>query len=85
MAGSRPGSQQLLSVEQHPHIIKSMVSVPTVHPGDCVFWSADTVHAVEKECNNPSDSSVFYIPVSPLCAINSQCLRRQRDCFDKGV
>lgn len=85
MAGSRPGSQQLLSQDQHPHIIKTLVSVPTVQPGDCVFWSADTVHAVESVCNNPVDSSVFYIPVAPLCAINSQCLRRQRDCFDMGL
>ena len=85
MAGSRPASQQILTEEYHPHIIKSMVSIPSVRPGDCVFWSADTVHAVENECNNATDSSVFYIPVTPLCAINSKCLRRQRDNFDKGV
>ncbi|KAG2188253.1 hypothetical protein INT44_001006 [Umbelopsis vinacea] len=85
MGGSRPGSQQLLTEEQHPHIIKTLVSIPSVHPGDCVFWSADTVHAVENECNNPTDSSVFYIPVAPLCAINSKCLRRQRDNFEKGL
>ncbi|CAM0139195.1 hypothetical protein VKS41_002405 [Umbelopsis sp. WA50703] len=84
MGGSRPGSQQLMSEEQHPHIIKTMVPVPEVHPGDCVFWSADTVHAVEKECHNPTDSSVFYIPVAPLCSINSKYLKRQRDCFDGG-
>lgn len=85
MAGSRPASQQMLNDEYHPHIIKSMVSIPSVRPGDCVFWSADTVHAVENECNNATDSSVFYIPVVPLCAINIKCLRRQRDNFDKGM
>jgi hypothetical protein len=85
MGGSRPGSQQLISEEQHPHIMKTVVSIPSVKPGDCVFWSADTVHAVESVCNNPTDSSVFYIPVAPLCAINSKCLRRQRDNFDKGL
>jgi ectoine hydroxylase-related dioxygenase (phytanoyl-CoA dioxygenase family) len=26
-----------------------MISVPTVHPGDMVFWQCDVVHAVEKE------------------------------------
>ncbi|KAH8547868.1 DUF1479 domain protein [Umbelopsis sp. PMI_123] len=85
MGGSRPGSQQLINEEQHPHIMKTVVSIPSVKPGDCVFWSADTVHAVESVCNNPTDSSVFYIPVAPLCAINSKCLRRQRDNFDKGL
>ncbi|RUO95853.1 hypothetical protein BC936DRAFT_143085 [Jimgerdemannia flammicorona] len=84
MAGAWPARVQDLSREYHEHIIRAMVSVPDVRPGDCVFWSCDTVHAVEGVAGGTEDASVFYIPAAPLCELNANYLRKQRDEFEKG-
>ena len=61
-----------------------MISVPTVQPGDMVFWHCDVVHAVEKEHNGKGDSSVMYIPAMPSCAQNVDYVARQRHNFELG-
>lgn len=63
---------------------ETMVSVPTVHPGDMVFWQADVVHAVEKEHNGKGDSSVMYIPAVPKCPQNDSYVAKQAEGFLKG-
>lgn len=62
-----------------------MVSVPTVAPGDAVFWHCDQVHAVEPKNESDRDSTVLYIPSVPVCERNSMYLQRQRACFEKGL
>lgn len=84
MAGAVPGVQQHILESFHSHIIEAMVSIPEVNPGDCVFWHCDSVHAVEGICNSPSDSSVLYIPATPLCAKNAEYALRQRKAFEAG-
>lgn len=84
MGGAIPGVQQHILEHIHPHIIQSMVSIPKVNPGDCVFWHCDCVHAVEGICNSPTDSSVFYIPATPLCAKNAEYALKQRTAFELG-
>lgn len=61
-----------------------MLSVPTVYPGDTVFWQADVCHAVEKEHNGTNDASVMYIPAVPTCRQNVQYVRAQADNFARG-
>ena len=48
-----------LTHESHPHmrLEESMISVPTVRPGDMVFWHCDVVHSVEREHTGRNDSS----------------------------
>ena len=43
--GSAPGKGQELSSASHPHLDLSnaMVSVPTVNPGDQVYWHTDVI------------------------------------------
>ncbi len=84
MAGAIPGVQQHILENFHPHIVSAMVSIPEVNPGDCVFWHCDSVHAVEGICNSPNDSSVFYIPATPLCAKNVEYALKQRNAFEFG-
>lgn len=85
MAGASPGVQQNILPDLHPHIVDAMVSVPEVNPGDCVFWHSDCVHAVEAFCGSVSDSSVLYIPATPLCRKNAEYLLRQREAFVHGT
>lgn len=76
------GAGQELPAELHPHISPgAFVSVPAVRPGDAVFWHCDVAHMVESEHKGATDASVFYIPIAPLCEINADYLRRQRENF----
>lgn len=86
LQGATPGHGQELSPLLHPHLElnRTMVHVPTVHPGDYVAWHCDTIHAVDKTHAGNSDSSVLYIPACPLTEENAKYLVRQRDQFIKG-
>lgn len=68
--GSVPGKGQEMNDETHPHLRldRALIPVPTVRPGDHVFWSGDTIHAVESVHNGSQSSSVMYIPAVPLTA-----------------
>ncbi|KZT05445.1 DUF1479-domain-containing protein [Laetiporus sulphureus 93-53] len=85
--GSRPGRTQYLSGVTHPHLklAKTIVSIPKVEPGDQVYWHCDLVHAVENEHNGREDSSVIYIPATPLTEYNARYLRTQRETFLAGL
>lgn len=78
------GAGQELLPELHSHISPvGFVSIPKVRPGDAVFWHCDVAHMVENEHQGDQDASVFYIPVAPLCDVNAEYLRRQRENFLK--
>ncbi|KAF5013125.1 hypothetical protein FDECE_845 [Fusarium decemcellulare] len=80
--GAAMGAGQELLPNLHPHISPSgFITIPTVRPGDAVFWHCDAAHMVEMEHQGKQDASVFYIPVVPLCDVNANYLRRQRDNF----
>ena len=85
--GAIPGRGQEMNETLHPHLelSTSMVSIPCVHPGDMVFWHCDSIHAVDPVHQGQQDSSVFYIPASPLCQINLDYLVQQRYSFEHGI
>ncbi|KAI5777083.1 DUF1479 domain protein [Geopyxis carbonaria] len=89
--GSMPGMCQELRSDVagwHPHLALQdggMVSVPRVAPGDYVAWHCDTVHAVETEHRGAGDSSVLYIPATPLCESNAAYLAWQREAAERGT
>ncbi|KAI8057548.1 uncharacterized protein B0P05DRAFT_559693 [Gilbertella persicaria] len=83
--GAYPGLAQGIDKQDYPQIVDNMVSMPDVKPGDAVFWHCDLVHSVESKHEGQVDSSVLYIPSVPLCRINSEYLKQQRDAFIKGL
>ncbi|KAI8078763.1 uncharacterized protein BX664DRAFT_303559 [Halteromyces radiatus] len=84
--GAWPGRCQDISATHHRPIIDTMVSLPTMQYGDGVFWHCDQVHAVEpKNEMKTEDSSVLYIPSTPMCRRNTEYLKRQRACFLAGI
>lgn len=78
--GSVPGACQEYNPVTHPQLEleSTMVSVPKVEPGDFVAWHCDMLHSVDKEHRGKSDSSVLYIPATPLCDMNIDYLKKQR-------
>ncbi|WEW56004.1 hypothetical protein PRK78_001439 [Emydomyces testavorans] len=79
--GAVPGASQEYSEQSHPHLNlpASMVSIPHVQPGDYVAWHCDTIHAVDKEHRGKGDSSVLYVSAPPLCEMNAEYLKKQRE------
>lgn len=78
--GSVPGACQEYNPVTHPHLDlqTTMVSIPRVEPGDFVAWHCDSLHSVDKEHRGTTDSSVLYIPATPLCDMNVDYLLKQR-------
>ncbi|KAL4925169.1 uncharacterized protein BDV17DRAFT_284146 [Aspergillus undulatus] len=78
--GSVPGACQEYNPVTHPHLEleTTMVSVPEVEPGDYVAWHCDSLHSVDKEHRGKGDSSVLYIPATPMCDMNVDYLLKQR-------
>lgn len=84
--GAEIGKGQELTEQDHPHMShNNFVSIPKVQPGDAVFWHCDTAHMVESEHKGTLDSSVFYVPVIPLCDLNAEYLRTQAAAFLNGT
>lgn len=79
--GSVPGACQEYNPVTHPHLEldTTMVSVPEVEPGDYVAWHCDSLHSVDKEHKGNGDSSVLYIPATPMCEMNVDYLLKQRN------
>jgi hypothetical protein len=82
--GSVPGAAQEYNPVTHPHLDleETMVSVPEVQPGDFVAWHCDALHSVDKEHRGTKDSSVMYIPATPLCDMNIKYLLKQRQAAE---
>ncbi|KAL1745584.1 hypothetical protein HDZ31DRAFT_62993 [Schizophyllum fasciatum] len=80
-SGPRPTPQY------HPHLAldKTMISIPTVKPGDAVFWHTDVIHSVEEDHVGTEDSAVMYIGAVPTTPGNLQYLERQKESFLGGV
>ncbi|KAJ5889058.1 hypothetical protein N7495_009099 [Penicillium taxi] len=78
--GSVPGACQEYNPVTHPELEleTTMVSIPYVQPGDFVAWHCDSLHSVDKEHRGKGDSSVMYIPATPLCDMNVEYLLKQR-------
>ena len=80
--GAAMGTGQELLPALHPHISPAgFVTIPTMRPGDAVFWHCDAAHMVEKEHEGDRDASVFYILSVPLCDVNADYLKHQRANF----
>ena len=61
-----------------------MVPPPKIEPGDMLFCHCDLIHLVDPIHTGQSDTSVFYIPSSPLCDRNVKYAFCRREAFLKG-
>jgi hypothetical protein len=68
----------------HAPLLRALVPIPHVEPGDTVWWHPDLIHAVEPVHTGRTPSNVMYIPASPDCARNRAFLPRQLAAFATG-
>ncbi len=81
---AEPGRALGINEKWHPELMSGIISIPTVEPGDTVWWHPDVIHAVEDEHNGEEHASVIYIGASPVCAKNTAYASRQATHFLAG-
>ncbi len=84
LCGAVEGRAQAITKEWHSLLLRGLVSIPKVEPGDTVWWHSDVVHAVEHEHQGSDVSSVIYIGSAPWCDRNMRYLERQKQPFLEG-
>jgi hypothetical protein len=84
LCGALPGRALGASQEWHNEILEGLISIPTVEPGDTVWWHPDVIHSVANEHQGNDYANVIYVGASPVCAKNEAYARRQADAFHEG-
>ncbi len=84
LCGATPGRALGASPEWHAEILEGLVSIPTVEPGDTVWWHPDVIHSVANEHTGSEYANVIYIGASPVCAKNEAYARKQAEAFLAG-
>ncbi|GAB5510501.1 MAG: DUF1479 domain-containing protein [Hyphomicrobiales bacterium] len=84
LCGATPGRALSADPNWHGDILGGLVSIPTVEPGDTVWWHPDVVHSVADEHAGSDYANVIYIAASPKCAKNEAYARKQAAKFTAG-
>lgn len=87
--GAVPGHAQRITEHWHPHLHLrgSMITLPTLQPGDYIFWHPDLPYHISSTKQHPSPTKIsmlVYIPAAPLTQTNALYLARQRKAFQRG-
>jgi hypothetical protein len=84
LAGAEPGRALAISDEWYPLLMRARAGIPTVQPGDSVWWHSDGIHGVASVENQQGWGNVIYIPAAPMCAKNAAYARDVADRFRRG-
>ena len=84
LCGATPGRALSADPNWHADILGGLVSIPTVEPGDTVWWHPDVIHSVADEHAGKDYANVIYIGASPRCGKNEVYIRKQADKFLTG-
>jgi hypothetical protein len=84
LCGAESSRALFLSPDWHATLLRALVPIPQVEPGDTVWWHPDLIHAVEPLHTGQANSNVMYIPAAPDCPRNRAFLPRQWAAFAEG-
>ncbi len=68
----------------HGVLLEGLSAIPSVQPGDSVWWHCDMVHAVAPVTDQWGWGNVMYIPAAPWCAKNELYAASVREAFLTG-
>ncbi|MCW2812462.1 MAG: uncharacterized protein JWP61_2920 [Friedmanniella sp.] len=68
----------------HDVLTDALSSIPSVQPGDSVWWHCDMVHAVAPVTDQQGWGNVMYIPAAPWCEKNAVYAASVREAFVAG-
>ena len=68
----------------HAPLLEAVSSIPSVGPGDSVWWHCDMIHGVAPVTDQQGWGNVMYIPAAPWCAKNEAYAGLVREAFRAG-
>lgn len=84
LCGAMPGRALGARQKWHSDILEGLISIPTVGPGDTVWWHPDVIHAVADEHAGSDYANVIYVGATPACAKNAAYAANQAKAFLAG-
>jgi len=84
LCGSMPARALSVNPEYHSVLLRALISIPKVYPGDTVWWHPDVVHAVEDKHYGKNYSNVIYVGSTPYCQKNLNYAKKQSAKFLEG-
>ena len=84
LCGSKLGRALSVNNDYHSLLLRGLVSIPKMKPGDTVWWHPDVIHAVEDKHLGKSYSSVVYVGATPYCKKNLDYTKKQSKKFLEG-
>ena len=84
LCGSLPARALSVNSEYHSVLLRALISIPRVYPGDTVWWHPDVVHAVEDKHHGKNYSNVIYVGSTPYCHKNLDYAKKQSLKFLEG-
>ena len=82
--GSKLGRALSVNKDYHSLLLKGLISIPKMNPGDTVWWHPDVIHAVEDKHLGANYSNVVYVGATPYCKKNLDYTLKQAKKFLKG-
>ena len=84
LCGSKPARALSVNSTYHSLLLRGLVSIPKMNPGDTVWWHPDVVHAVEDKHSGKNYSNVVYVGATPYCKKNLDYTIKQSKKFLEG-
>ena len=81
---SKPARALSINNKYHSLLLRGLVSIPKMNPGDTVWWHPDVVHAVEDLHSGSNYSNVVYVGSTPYCKKNLDYSKKQAKKFLQG-
>ncbi len=84
LCSSMPARALSVNSKYHSLLLRGLVSIPKMNPGDTVWWHPDVVHAVEDHHTGKGYSNVVYVGSTPYCEKNLAYAKKQSHKFLEG-
>ena len=84
LCGSKPGRALSINKDYHSLLLRGLISIPNLNPGDTIWWHPDVVHAVEDKHLGKNYSNVVYVGATPYCKKNLDYAKKQAKKFLEG-
>ena len=84
LCNSMPARALSVNSKYHSLLLRGLVSIPKMNPGDTVWWHPDVVHAVEDHHTGKGYSNVVYVGSTPYCEKNLVYAKKQSQKFLQG-
>src|SRR3954463_12935893 len=85
MCGVKPNRTFPMTKKWHGILTDAISPIPSVQPGDSVWWHCDMIHSVAPVKNQQGWGNVMYIPAAPRCTKNEDYSSLVREAFLAGL